>query len=44
MKHATVSFGQSLSADILQESKVRARQAELFFAIGCDDERPGITR
>jgi NAD-dependent deacetylase len=34
MKHATISFGQSLSADVLQESSNMAQQAELFFAMG----------
>ncbi len=34
MKHATVSFGQSLPMDVLQESIERAREAEVFFAMG----------
>jgi len=34
MKHATVSFGQSLPADVLQESIELAQQAEIFFAMG----------
>ncbi|HRX79355.1 MAG: NAD-dependent deacylase [Planctomycetaceae bacterium] len=34
MKHATVSFGQSLPADVLQESIEFAEQADLFLAIG----------
>ena len=34
MKHATISFGQSLPTDVWQESVQLAQQAELFFAIG----------
>ncbi|MEO8497808.1 MAG: NAD-dependent deacylase [Planctomycetota bacterium] len=34
MKHATVSFGQSLPADVLQESIELAQEADLFFAMG----------
>jgi NAD-dependent deacetylase len=34
LKHATVSFGQSLPADVLQESIERARQADVFLALG----------
>lgn len=34
MKHATVSFGQSLPADVLGESIELAECAELFFAMG----------
>jgi NAD-dependent deacetylase len=34
MKHATVSFGQSLPADVLQESMELSQQADLFFAMG----------
>ncbi|MDA1051457.1 MAG: NAD-dependent deacylase [Planctomycetota bacterium] len=34
MKHATISFGQSLPTDVLQESIELAQQAELFFAVG----------
>jgi NAD-dependent deacetylase len=34
MKHATVSFGQSLPADVLQESMELAQQADLYFAMG----------
>ena len=34
MKHATVSFGQSLPADVLQESIELAQQADVFFAMG----------
>ena len=34
MKHATVSFGQSLPADVLHESTELARRSDLFFAMG----------
>ena len=34
MKHATVSFGQSLPPEVLQESIEMAQQAALFFAMG----------
>ena len=34
MKHATISFGQSLPADILQESTELAEQSDVFFAMG----------
>lgn len=34
MKHATVSFGQQLPPDVLQEAFALSRQAELFLAIG----------
>jgi NAD-dependent deacetylase len=33
-KHATISFGQSLSVDVLREAMRWAREADLFFAIG----------
>ncbi len=33
-KHATISFGQSLSAEVLRESIRWSREADLFFAIG----------
>ncbi len=34
MKHATVSFGQQLPPDVLQEAFASSRRADLFFAIG----------
>jgi len=34
LKHATISFGQSLPAEVLQESSRLARQCDLFFALG----------
>ncbi len=34
LKHATVSFGQSLPADVLSEAARVARESDLFFAIG----------
>lgn len=34
LKHATVSFGQALPADVLQQSAQAARQCDLFFALG----------
>jgi NAD-dependent deacetylase len=34
MKHATISFGQSLPLDVLEESIDLAQQSDLFFAIG----------
>lgn len=34
LKHATISFGQSLSPTILQESFALCRRADLFFAVG----------
>ena len=34
MKHATISFGQHLPADVLQEAFALSRRAELFLAIG----------
>ena len=34
LKHATVSFGQALPADVLEESARLARRSDLFFAIG----------
>jgi NAD-dependent protein deacetylase/lipoamidase len=34
LKHATISFGQILPADVLMEASRWAREAELFFAIG----------
>ncbi len=34
LKHATVSFGQSLSEDVLQEAVAWSQQADLMFAIG----------
>lgn len=34
LKHATVSFGQSLPEDVLEESAELAEQSDLFFAIG----------
>lgn len=34
LKSATVSFGQSLPADVLEESVALAREADLFLAIG----------
>jgi NAD-dependent deacetylase len=33
-KHATISFGQSLSAEVLGKSMRWSREADLFFAIG----------
>jgi NAD-dependent deacetylase len=33
-KHATISFGQALSAEVLRESIRWSREADLFFAIG----------
>jgi NAD-dependent deacetylase len=33
-KHATISFGQALSVDVLREAMRWAREADLFFAIG----------
>jgi NAD-dependent deacetylase len=34
MKHATISFGQSLPPEVLEEAIERSRQCRLFFAIG----------
>jgi NAD-dependent deacetylase len=34
LKHATVSFGQSLPADVIQEAMAWSQSAELMFAIG----------
>ncbi len=34
LKHATVSFGQTLPADVLQESARLSREADLFIAMG----------
>ncbi len=34
LKHATVSFGQSLPAEVLTAASKLARQSDLFFAIG----------
>lgn len=34
MKHATVSFGQQLPPDVLQDAFALSKQADLFFAIG----------
>ncbi len=34
LKHATISFGQSLSQEVLEASLRLAQQADLFFAIG----------
>jgi NAD-dependent deacetylase len=34
LKHATVSFGQSLPQEVLAEAVALSQQAELFFAIG----------
>lgn len=34
LKHATVSFGQSLSQEVLQQAVQWSEQADLFFAIG----------
>jgi NAD-dependent deacetylase len=34
MKHATVSFGQTLPLDVLQNSIELAREVEIFFAMG----------
>ena len=34
MKHATISFGQSLNPDVLQRATTLAANAEMFFAIG----------
>lgn len=34
MKHATISFGQQLSPDVLHEAFALSRKAELFLAIG----------
>jgi NAD-dependent deacetylase len=34
MKHATISFGQQLSPDVLHEAFAHSRRAELFLAIG----------
>ena len=34
MKHATVSFGQSLPADVLQQAASWAAESDLFFAMG----------
>jgi NAD-dependent deacetylase len=34
MKHATISFGQSLPPTVLEEAAERSRDCELFFAIG----------
>lgn len=34
MKHATVSFGQSLPLEVLQESIELAQQTDLFLAMG----------
>jgi NAD-dependent deacetylase len=33
-KHATISFGQALSAEVLRESMRWSREADLYFAIG----------
>jgi NAD-dependent deacetylase len=34
LKHATVSFGQALPADVLEEAVERSQQCDLFLAIG----------
>jgi NAD-dependent deacetylase len=34
LKHATISFGQSLAPSVLEEAFERSRQCDLFFAIG----------
>ena len=34
LKHATISFGQPLPADVLQEAIDRSRQCDLFLAMG----------
>jgi len=34
LKHATVSFGQALPADVLREATQWAREADLFLAMG----------
>lgn len=34
LKHATISFGQSLSHEVLQQATYWSEQADLFFAIG----------
>ena len=34
LKHATISFGQSLPADVLQSAREQAIASELFFAMG----------
>ena len=34
LKHATISFGQSLPAEVLQEAVDRSRRCDLFLAIG----------
>ena len=34
LKHATISFGQSLPQDVLQQAVAWSEQADLFFAIG----------
>lgn len=34
LKHATISFGQSLPADVLTEARLWAEESDLFFALG----------
>jgi NAD-dependent deacetylase len=34
LKHATISFGQALSREVLEEAFERSRRCDLFFAIG----------
>lgn len=34
LKHATISFGQSLSADVLSQCSAWARESQLFLALG----------
>jgi NAD-dependent deacetylase len=34
MKHATISFGQSLDSDVLERAATLAAESDLFFAIG----------
>ena len=34
LKHATVSFGQQLPADVLEQAQQWARECDLFFALG----------
>lgn len=34
LKHATISFGQALAADVLEEAARRSRECRLFLAIG----------
>ena len=34
MKHATISFGQSLPSDVLRQSTELTRRADMYFAIG----------